>query len=85
MTAIKKTWATKEGKKSLLLMTLSLALLLLLGEVPLGLGKWNFVIYMIPAMASMFFGDKFVRIATQYMEIEMDKYDREHKQGKYKK
>lgn len=85
LTAIKNTWATKEGKKSLICMVLSLVLLLILGEVPMNLGKWNFVIYMIPAMASLFFGDQFVRIATQFMEAELDKYDREHNKGKYKK
>lgn len=85
LTAIKNTWATKEGKKALIAMVLSLVLLLILGEVPLNFGKWNFVVYMIPAVASMFYGEQFVKIATQFMEVELDKFDKEHKQGKYKK
>ena len=85
LNAIKKTWATQEGKKALLFMVLSLVILLLIGKIPMNLGKWNFIIYMIPAMASVFFGDQFVRIATHFMEEELDKYDREHKLGKYKK
>lgn len=74
LNALKKAIATKAGKIYLLLMVASIAVLLVMGN--LNVGKLTFFIYLIPAFASVFFGDQFVKIATYYMQEEVDKKDK---------
>lgn len=73
LNALKKAIATKTGKIYLLLMIASIVVLLAMGN--LNVGKLTFFIYLIPAFASVFFGDQFVKIATYYMQEEVDKKD----------
>lgn len=73
ITALKKTVATKAGKRNLLLMVLSMVVLLAMSG--LDFGRMTFVVFMIPAFATVFFGDQFVKIATRFMQEEVDKKD----------
>lgn len=71
ISAIGKAFRTSHGKKSLVLMLVCVVVLLLLSDIDAG--KYTFLIYMIPSLGVIAFGDQFVRIATAFMEEELNK------------
>lgn len=71
LAAIKSAFRTKSGKLNLLLMALCIGVLLLFSYIDIG--KATYVVFMIPACGVAFFGDRFVKIATFYMEQEVNK------------
>ena len=44
----------------------------------LDIGRWTFLVFMVPALASVYFGDRFVKVAVAFMEEELDKKDPRH-------
>lgn len=71
--AIKNAFRTKSGKRSLTIMTGCILLLLLLGASQLNLGKFTYVVFFLLAGGVVASGDHFVKIATYYMQRELDK------------
>lgn len=71
ISAICKAFHTPRGKKNLLLMVVCLLALLMMSGIDAG--KYTFMIFMIPTFGAVVFGDQFVRIATAFMEEELNK------------
>ena len=71
LTAIKKALRTRIGLTNLILSVLCILALLALNG--LDIGRWT-----VPALASVYFGDRFVKVAVAFMEEELDKKDPRH-------
>lgn len=69
--AIKNAFRTKSGKWSLAIMVL--CTLLLMGASCLDLGKFTYLVFFALAGGVVASGDHFVKIATYYMQQELDK------------
>lgn len=76
LTAIKKALRTRVGLTNLILSVLCILALLALNG--LDIGRWTFLVFMVPALASVYFGDRFVKVAVAFMEDELDKKDSRH-------
>ncbi len=76
VTAIKKALRTRIGLTNLILSVLCILALLALNG--LDIGRWTFLVFMVPALASVYFGDRFVKVAVAFMEEELDKKDPRH-------
>lgn len=75
-TAIKKALQTRVGLTNLILSALCIVALLALRD--LDIGRWTFLVFMVPALASVYFGDRFVKVAVVFMEEELDKKSPRH-------
>ena len=75
-TAIKKALRTRIGLTNLILSVLCILALLALNG--LDIGRWTFLVFMVPALASVYFGDRFVKVAVAFMEEKLDKKDPRH-------
>ena len=76
LTAIKKALRTRIGLTNLILSVLCiLALLALTG---LDIGRWTYLEFMDPALDSVYFGDRYLKVYVAYMEKELDKKDPRH-------
>ena len=71
LTAIKKALRTRIGLTNLIRSVLCILALLALNG--LDIGRWTFLVFMVPALASVYFGDRFVKVAVAFMEEELDK------------
>lgn len=76
LTAIKKALRTRIGLTNLILSVLCILALLALNG--LDIGRWTFLVFMVPALASVYFGDHFVKVAVAFMEEELDKKNPRH-------
>ena len=76
LTAIKKALRTRIGLTNLILSVLCILALLALND--LDIGRWTFLVFMVPALASVYFGDRFVKVAVAFMEEKLDKKDPRH-------
>ena len=76
LTAIKKALRTRIGLTNLILSVLCILALLALNG--LDIGRWTFLVFMVPALASVYFGDRFVKVAVAFMEEELHKKDPRH-------
>ena len=76
LTAIKKALRTRIGLTNLILSVLCILALLALNG--LDIGRWTFLVFMVPALASVYFGARFVKVAVAFMEEELDKKDPRH-------
>jgi hypothetical protein len=74
LTAIKKALRTRIGLTNLILSVLCILALLALNGLDIG----RFLVFMVPALASVYFGDRFVKVAVAFMEEELDKKDPRH-------
>ena len=73
ISAVKSAFRTRPGKRNLLLMVLCMLILFLFSYIDVG--KITYLLFMIPACGVAFFGDQFVRIATAFMQQELDRKD----------
>ena len=76
LTAIKKALRTRIGLTNLILSVLCILALLALNG--LDIGRWTFLVFMVPALAPVYFGDRFVKVAVAFMEEKLDKKDPRH-------
>lgn len=76
LTAIKKALRTRIELTNLILSVLCILALLALNG--LDIGRWTFLVFMVPALASVYFGDRFVKVAVAFMEEKLDKKDPRH-------